>query len=142
MKTWTVQCGYAAYYANVVVVQAETLDQALEKAIAEATMDTSWEALDVGSPTFVDAAAEGADADPWRGACSAIPIPPRFTERGEPPVVTVVVAGGVVQAISTAGGIVRVRVHDYDTDGLPADGIHTDNHGERYALTTWDEKWL
>ena len=82
MKSWTVQCGYAAYYANTVTVEADTLEEALERAIDAAESDSSWKSIDYCGPTFVDAVAEGADADPWRDFMSAIPIPERFTEDG------------------------------------------------------------
>lgn len=64
MTSWTVQCGYAAYYANTVTVEAATLDEALEKAIVVANDDPSWKALDHCGPTFIDAVAEGAGTDP------------------------------------------------------------------------------
>src|SRR3546814_596293 len=88
MTTYTVQCSYAAYHANTVEVEAESLDAALERAIERANGDPHWKALDHCGPTFVDAVAEGADADPWSGFGSALPIPARFPEAGEPPTVT------------------------------------------------------
>ena len=89
MKRYTVQCGCAGYFANTVVVEAETLESALEKAVEIANADADgWRSLDHCGPTFVRAAAEGADADPWSGAASVLPIPDRFAEGGEPPVVT------------------------------------------------------
>src|SRR3546814_7047443 len=84
MTTYTVQCSYAAYHANTVEVEAESLDAALERAIERANGDPHWKALAHCGPTFVDAVAEGADADPWSGFGSALPIPDRFTEEGEP----------------------------------------------------------
>ena len=106
MKSWTVQCGYAGYFANTVAVKAETLEDALEKAIETADADADgWRSLDHCSPTFVDAAAEGADADPWDGAASALPIPDRFSEGDEPPLVTLTAD----RSIEIAGGRVRLR---------------------------------
>src|SRR3546814_20067641 len=61
--------------ANTVEVEAESLDAALERAIERANGDPHWKALDHCGPTFVDAVAEGADADPWSGFGSALPIP-------------------------------------------------------------------
>src|SRR3546814_19623521 len=87
MTTYTVQCGYAAYYANTVEVEAESLEAALERAIEKANDDPHWRALDHCGPTFVDAVAEGADAAPWSTFSSVLPIPDRFTEGcGAPPV--------------------------------------------------------
>ncbi len=139
MKQWTVQCGYAAYYANTVTVEAETLDAALEKAIAEANDDPCWKALDHSGDTFVDAAAEGADADPWQDFASALPIPDHFTEAGDVPVVTIVMEGGVVQDASVKDGRAHVRVKDYDTEGVnPKDhDLRRDDDGADYMLADW-----
>jgi hypothetical protein len=143
MKTWTVQCGYAAYYANTVTVEAETLDQALDKAIEAANDDPCWKTLDDCGPTFIDAVAEGADADPWAGLHSAIPVSPRFTERGEPPLTTVIIEGGAVQDVRIESGSARVRVHDYDTESMaPGDpGIRIDEQGRRFALAEWIDEF-
>ncbi|MBI1331230.1 MAG: hypothetical protein GC166_15140 [Alphaproteobacteria bacterium] len=139
MKRWTVQCTYAAYYANTVVVEAESLDQACERAIAEANDDPCWKSLDDCGPTFVDAIGEGDAADPWTGFRSALPVPSAYCERGTPPLVTVTVSGGVVQHVAIAGGKARVQVRDYDTDGAdPNDPtFETDETGARYALADW-----
>ena len=106
MTYFTVCCGYASHYHNTVTVEADTLDEALEKAIEQASDDPHWKSVDQASQTFVDAVAEGEEADPWSG--TAIPIPDRFTEKGEPPVVTPAglrPPGG----IDVAGGTVRFR---------------------------------
>ena len=109
-KPFTVQCTYAAYYARTVTVDAQTLDEALNKAIEAANESDAWRALDHCGPTFVDAVCEGADADPW-DAETALPIPDRFTERGAPPVVTL--AGpGRPGSIEVSGGTVSLRFVD------------------------------
>ena len=36
MKLWTVQCSFASYDEKTVVVEAETIEQALERAIVAA----------------------------------------------------------------------------------------------------------
>jgi hypothetical protein len=143
MKTYTVQCGDARYYANTVVVEAENLEEALEKAIEQANDDPHWKSLDHCSPTFIDAVAEGADADPWDGCRSAIPIPDRFTEQGEPPTVTAVMEGGIVQDVTVAGGKVRVLVKDYDTEGAGPEhhDIRRDTDGDEYVLTDWTNEF-
>ena len=137
MTTYTVQCGYAAYHANTVDVEAESLDAALEQAIERANDDPHWKALDHCGPTFVDAVAEGPDADPWSGFASALPIPDRFTEAGEPPTVTVIMEGGVVQNVVAEGGAVRVLIKDYDIEGLDPEvyDIRRDESGDPYTLT-------
>ena len=106
MTYFTVCCGYASHYHNTVPVEADTLDAALEKAIEKAGDDPHWKSVDQASQTFVEALAEGMDADPWGD--TAIPVPDRFTEKGEPPVVTLTgirPPGG----IEVAGGTVRIR---------------------------------
>jgi hypothetical protein len=118
MTIYTVQCGYAAYYANTVEFEAESLETVLDRAIEKANENPHWRAPDHCGPTFVDAVAEGADADPWSAFSSVLPIPDRFTEQGEPPTVTVIMEGGIVQDVVVAGGQARVLVKDYDTEGL------------------------
>ena len=124
MTRYTVQCGYAAYSANTVVVEAATLDAAVDAAIALANDDPRWRPLDACGPTFVDAVAEGADADPWDGYASALPVPARFTEGGAPPAVTVVLRDGAPPEITVTGGRVEVVVHDRraPTDAHPHSG--------------------
>ena len=86
-KPWTVQCSYMSHVANTVTVEADTLEEALEKAIEAANEDPAgWKSTGHVSDSHVDAVCEGADADPWGDG--TLPIPDRFTERGEPPVVT------------------------------------------------------
>ena len=106
-KQFTVQCGYPAYYANTVIVEAETLDDALEKAIETANNDDGWRSIDHCGNTHVDAVCEGADGDPWGEG--GLPVPDRFSEHGEPPVVTL--TGPVPPgAVEVSGGRVLVRI--------------------------------
>ena len=59
---------------------------------------------------FVDTVCEGAGADPWGEG--SLPVPDRFSEHGEPPVVTL--AGPVPPgAVRVSGGRVTVR---FETD--------------------------
>ena len=117
MTYFTVCCGYASHYHNTVTVEADTLDEALEKAIEQAGDDPHWKSVDQASQTFVDAVAEGEDAD----LCdAAIAIPDRFTQNGEPPVVTLTgprPPGG----IEVAGGTVHIRF----ATSAPANGTVT-----------------
>ena len=97
MTAWTVQCHYAAYYARTETVEAETLEDACARAVAQANASDLWTALDHHcGPTFVAAVAEGAGADPW--GPDALPVPGRCTEAGEPPLV-------VVTGPAPAGGV-------------------------------------
>ena len=112
MTHYTVCCGYASHYHNTVTVDADTLDEALEKAIEQAGDDPHWKSVDQASQTFVEALAEGMDADPWGD--TALPVPDRFSEKGEPPVVTLTglrPPGG----IEVAGGAVRIRFIEDDS---------------------------
>ena len=86
-RHFTVQCSYSSHHANTVTVEADTLEEALEKAIEAANQNPDgWRSTDHVSDTVIDAVCEGADRDPWGEG--ALPVPDRFTERGEPPVVT------------------------------------------------------
>ncbi len=106
MTAYTVQCGYPAYYANTVSLEAETL----EKAIEAANQDPNWKSVDHCGPTFIDSCCMGRDEDPWDSNTS-LPVPARFSEKGEPPVVTLTgprPPGGV----EVKGGTVRIRFAD------------------------------
>ena len=107
-RQFTVQVGYSTHVANTVTVEAATLEHALEKAIEAANNDPAgWKSSGHVTDTYVDACCEGADADPWGDA--ALPVPDRFTERGEPPVVTL--TGPVPPgAVDVSGGRVLVRI--------------------------------
>jgi len=73
---YAVGCCFADYSANTVEVDAGSVEEALQKAVAKADMDDGWKRLDDAGPTFVCAASEG--GDPWT---DSLPLPPRFTER-------------------------------------------------------------
>ena len=107
-RPWTVQVGYAAYWAHTVTVEAETLDEALEKAIETANQSEGWRSTDHCGDSFVDAACEGADADPWNSETS-LPVPDRFTEQGEPPVVTLTDPAEPRGGVEVSGGRVLLR---------------------------------
>ena len=107
-RPFTVQVGYAGYYANTVTVEADTLEEALERAIEKANESDAWRSLDHVGDSFVDAVCEGADADPW-AADAALPIPGRFTEQGEPPVVTLTDPSEPGGGIEVSGGRVLLR---------------------------------
>ena len=110
MTWYSVQAGYAAYHGNTVSVEADTLEEALEKAIEVANQDPNWKSVDHCGPSFVDACCMGRGEDPWdRG--KSLPVPARFTEKGEPPVVTLTgprPPGGV----EVTGGTARIRFVD------------------------------
>ena len=111
-RPWTVQVGYNAHHRNTVTVEADTLEQALEKAVETANEDAAgWRSTDHVSESFVDAVCEGADADPW-DRDATLPVPARFSKHGEPPVVTL--AGPVPPgAVRVSGGRATIR---FETD--------------------------
>ena len=125
-KSWTVQCGYTAHFANTVTVEAETLEEALEKAIETANADDAWRSTGHCSRTFVDAVCEGADADP-RDTDAAWPVPDRFTERGEPPVVTLTdpgrPGGGAIE-VSRGRVLLRFQTPDATLTSEVSDPPH------------------
>lgn len=87
MTPFTVVCSYADYLTATVTVEAETPEQAFEAAIAKADETEAWDKSDHSGDPFIAAYAEGEDADPWGD--EALPVPGRFTEAGEPPLVVV-----------------------------------------------------
>ncbi len=110
MTWYTVQAAYAGYFANTVSVEADTLEEALEKAIEVANQDPNWKSVDHCGATFVDTCCIGRDEDPWDDDKS-LPVRARFTEKGEPPIVTLIdprPPGG----IEVTGGTVRIRFED------------------------------
>ena len=106
-RLWTVQVGYNAHHCNTVTVEADTLDDALGKAIEAANEDAAgWRSTDHCSDSHVDTVCEGAGADPWGE--DALPVPGRFAEHGDPPVVTL--SGPVPPgAVRVSGGRVTIR---------------------------------
>ena len=106
-RPWTVQVGYNAHHCNTVTVEADTLEDALEKAIAAADEDSAgWRSTDHCSESYIDAYCEGADADPWGEG--SLPVPGRFSEHGEPPVLTL--AGPIPPgAVRVSGGRATIR---------------------------------
>ena len=108
MTAWTVQCRYAAYHARTETIEAETLEDACTRAIARANASDGWTALDHHcGPTFVAAVAEGEGADPW--GPDAVAVPGRFTERGEPPLLTLS-GDDSPGTVSVERGPVRLRI--------------------------------
>jgi hypothetical protein len=85
MTRFTVQCAYAAYYSATATVDADTLDDALDAAVQAANETSAWSSSDHSGATFVEAIAQGDDVDLWldKAVCQ-LPIPARFTERGDP----------------------------------------------------------
>jgi hypothetical protein len=124
MPIYTVQCGYAAYWANTQIVEAESPEEACEKAIEAANGDPVWRSVDDVGDTFVDAIREG-EGDPWDGPCA---VPERFSERAlhaptpGTPAVLVDVRGGNVEQV-TACGDVRVMVLDHDNPSFNEDAV-------------------
>lgn len=83
-RSWTVQCSFASYDANVVTVEAATPEEACERAIELANQSDGWKSLDHCGDTFVDALTEGEDTDPWAGGfASAVPVPIAYHETRE-----------------------------------------------------------
>ena len=70
-KPWTVQCSYMSHVANTVTVEADSLEEALEKAIEAANEDPAgWKSTGHVGDSHIDAVCEGADADPWGGGAA------------------------------------------------------------------------
>lgn len=134
MTVWTVECGCAVYDYARVTVEADTLDKALAKAVEAAGDSSEWTSRDQCGPIHVDAAAQGADVEPWRDFRSVLPIPARFTEQGEPPLVVVVMEGGAIHDVTFEGRPCRVLIRDYDVEGGELEDCESDPEG-RAALT-------
>ena len=109
-RYFTVQCSYMAHHANTVTIAADSLEGALDKAIEAANEDSAgWRSTDHCTDTVIDAVCEGADGDPWGEG--ALPVPDRFSEHGEPPVVTLT-SPLPPGAIQVSGGRVLLRIEN------------------------------
>ena len=117
MKTFTVQLSYAAYYFREEVVEAETLEAALDQAVAQANDSPNWSSTDTTGNTFVDAVAEGDHYDLWADNVQQLPIPSRFAEDHGGPHIVITVEGGLISHVDIHNGSALVEVHDYDTEG-------------------------
>ncbi len=133
MKTFTVQLSYAAYYFREEVVEAETLEAALDQAMAQANDSPNWSSTDTTGNTFVDAVAEGDHYDLWADNVQQLPIPSRFAEDRGGPHIVITVKGGVVQQVAFQSGTALVEVRDYDTDGAcECRNLSRDSEGKPY----------
>jgi hypothetical protein len=127
MTHLTVQCSYAAYYTNTVTVKAETLEAALESAIAKADDEQGWDLTDAYGESFVATVGQGDDLDLW-GADFAmqLPVPIRFTERGPCVYITIALEAGLIGDVQIANGPATVEIRDYDIQGIAADRLALD----------------
>ena len=111
MSAYTVQAAVAVYCYATVTVEADSVEDACRGAIDEANAGQRWKASDRFGNAFIAAIGEGADACPWSGPVSALPVPDDFSERGAPPLITITgpaPSGG----IDVLRGTVRVRFQD------------------------------
>ena len=107
-------------------MEAETLEEALEKAIETANADDAM-ALDRPlKQDFRGRRLRGRRADP-RDTDAAWPVPERFTERGEPPVVTLTdpgrPGGGAIE-VSRGRVLLRFQTPDATLTSEVSDPPH------------------
>lgn len=127
-KSYTLACAFAEYVGATVTVEAGTLEEAFEEALEKAGETGSWKRTDTSGPTFIAAYAEGPDADPWSG--EALPVPGRFTESGEPPLI-VVTGPGPAGGIDVAEGRARIQyVREAGTFIADLSGGERVHHGQ------------
>lgn len=79
MKKWNVLVGMYYHGCNRQTVEAATAEEACAKAIEAADQDSNWRNTDDVTTSFVDAIAEGEDADPFEGDADLL-VPPAFTD--------------------------------------------------------------
>ncbi len=119
-KTWTVRCAAHLPTVNTVEVDAQTLEEACEKAIAVANDSPHWQTADQSGQTFVDAYCEGAcdnDAEILTRMKSGVPY--AFSEDGlrQRPTIKIYLSDGVIQDL-TCDGAAIVIVHDADNEAV------------------------
>ncbi len=117
---WTVQCGYPAYYANTVTVEAGSPEEACARAIEAANECDGWKSIDHCGSTFVDALAPGDVNSPWNSETytSILPVPAKHREGGD----------AAVAARECIAFVERVAAYRRSTD--------RDEHGQPYQLDT------
>ena len=75
-KPYTVQCAHAAYYGNIVTVEADTLDEALDKAIQEADGDAAgWRSMETPARPSSSKSAREPTSIPWIARPRRFPSP-------------------------------------------------------------------
>ena len=111
-RHFTVQCGYMAHFAHTVTVEADTLEEALEKALESRQQRprrlAQYRSLSVTRSFDRRSLAKVRRLRPM-GPRAALPVPDRFTERGEPPVVTLTDPGRLGGGVEVSGGRVLLR---------------------------------
>ena len=107
-KPWTIQLAFAVYQGATVTVEAETLEDAIPAAIRHADDNERWKDTGHAADPFCVAACEGADADPGNSE-TPLPVPDRFSEHGEPPIITVTDPARPDGAIEVTRGRVLLR---------------------------------
>lgn len=83
VRPFTVQCGYATWYAITVIVEAQTVADACERAIEAANEQDGWRSIDDCGPTFIECLAEGDDIDLWAQETPTLDVPNAYAEHGE-----------------------------------------------------------
>ncbi len=120
LKTWTIRCAAYLPTVNTVEVEADTLQEACEKAIPAANESPHWQTADQSERTFVDAYCEGAcDSDAEILTRMKSDVPYAFSEDGLRlrPTIKILVSGGIVQDV-TCDGAAIVIVHDADNEAV------------------------
>ena len=107
-RPFTVLCAYTSFFIQLVHVEAENLEDGLEKALKAADEGDSWRPTDHCGPLYVHSACEGTVDDPSHPSVS-LPVPDRYTEAGEPPLLTFHNAGTAEERIEIAGGRAFLR---------------------------------
>lgn len=77
-KTFTVQLGYQQGYGCTVDVEADSIEEAIQKAYEES--DDCWRAYDDCGDTYVEAIGDKGDAWAKEGFGSALPVPLEHAE--------------------------------------------------------------
>ena len=82
---YTVAVRAATYSENVLIVEADSPEEACQKAVEGANFDDAWDTLDDSGPLFVAGLAQGKDVALVTDGESLIPIPPHYREGAKDP---------------------------------------------------------
>jgi len=81
MTRYAVQCFVPTYDQAVVIVEADSLEEACEKGILKARTQGKWEGLDIYGTTFVEGIASNPSDDPYDDIHSrSLEVPSKYAE--------------------------------------------------------------
>ena len=140
-NAYSVACCYGQILSHeqTILVEHGTTDlaPALGRAISHAHDVADWRMTESTTRTFIDAIAEGRDADPWMRRHKVV-VPAGLSEDGPAPIVLIRLSGGRIDDVVLVRGQAHVVAVNRDGEAMDR-GPHLrvqDDQGEMF-LTHW-----